>query len=424
MKTEKPMRILYILNSCSGGATQGIIEMTRNLHRDDFESFFITPENPTFSQKTIFSEVAIECFTVPMSWWNCKINLPWYWQCLSWIRDWFKTIGHIKSLYEICSIIHKYQIDIVYTNTVLVIDGALAAKICGIPHIWHLKEWIGQYGRVKFGIPDRFLVKILSKLSTYIIVMTDFIGEIFNKYKLGNKIQVIYDGVNIRDFQGDLRGKILRQELGIPKDNIVIAMSASLSSIWKQHDIFLEMAILLVNQFSNLEFVAFGSKPQKKINPIYNQPWNYFQRLEEKVNNSILLNNFHWGGFCPNIPQMMDSIDILVHPCENEPFGRVVIEAMAAKRPVVGPNKGGIAESVVHQYTGLLVESSNPKAFAKAVSNIIYDSQLRNKLGMNGYNLVKARFTIEQHVQKITNLYNDIKINTIENKNNRQVLRN
>lgn len=402
---KRPLRILYVLNSSGGGATQGILELLRGLPRNEYEAYLVIPDVPTQEQNIVFSQLAKKVFFIYMSWWNRKVELPMLWRFAVEFRSFLKTWGHIRPLWSLCKLIREYQIDIVYTDTVMILDGALAAKICGVPHIWHIKEWIGQQGRVKFGIPDGLLVRLIANLSTYVVVMTNFIGSTFNGYKPGDKVQLVYDGVNLADFQGDLGGLALRQKIGVSNDKFVVAMAASLSSTWKRHGIFIEMASLLARQFPDLFFVAFGPEPQKHKNPIYNRPWKYYQGLKEKVGAMGLNDRFYWAGFCSNIPQMMDAIDLLVHPCENEPFGRVAIEAMAACRPVVGPNRGGIAESVVHQSAGLLVEPGDPRAFAEAVGFLVKNPQQLKEFGLNGRRHVESNFSLGRHVEKITDLY-------------------
>lgn len=405
---KRPLRILYVLNASSGGATQGIIELLRGLPQHEYEAFLVIPDVPTQQQNQVFSQLAKKVFSIYMSWWNRKVDLPILWRFAIEVRIFLKTWGHIRPVWSLCKLIRENQIDIVYTNTVMILDGALAAKICGVPHIWHIKEWIGQQGRVKFGIPDWLLVRFIAYLSTYIVVMTKFIGNVFNEYQADDKIQIIFDGVNLADFQGDLGGLALRQKIGIPKDHFVVAMSASLSSIWKQHIVFIEAAALLTSQFPDLVFVAFGPEPKKHKNPIYNRPWNYYQGLKDMVDDLGLNDRFYWAGFCSNIPQMMDAIDLLVHPCENEPFGRVAIEAMAACKPVVGPNRGGIAESVVHQNTGLLVEPGDPKTFAEGIGFFVRNPQQLWQFGLNGRRYAETNFSIGRHVEKVMDLYKTI----------------
>ena len=121
-----------------------------------------------------------------------------------------------------------------------------------------------------------------------------------------------------------------------------------------------------------------------------------------------LVARYIFAGFYEDIPQMMDAIDILFHPCDIEPFGRVAIEAMAAGRPVVGPNRGGIAESVIDGLTGYLVAPRSPKGFAEAVGRLIEEPNLRQRFGDDGRRHVAAQYSLRQHVIKISEICEQI----------------
>jgi glycosyltransferase involved in cell wall biosynthesis len=394
-----------VLNASGGGATQGILESLSALPLEDYKAYLVVPDQPNQRQRALFSTLSERYFQVPMTWWNRKVDLPLLWRLAVWARGLLLTWGHLRPVWQLCRIIRQYQIDIVYTSTAMIVDGALAAKICHVPHIWHIKEWVGQRARVKFWLSDRFLVHIISYLSNSVIVMTNFVGGIFREYMSGEKLHVIYDGVNLPAFQARLGGPSLREELGIQRDRFVVALSASLSSTWKQHDVFIEMASLLAARYPETIFVAFGSEPQKYKNPIYNRPWHYYQGLKRRVVEKGIEDRFFWAGFRQDIPRMMDAIDVLVHPCENEPFGRVAIEAMAAARPVIGPNRGGIAESVVDGQTGFLVQAGDAEAFARAVAILVENAALRQKIGENGCRHVATCFSLGQHVRRIEEVF-------------------
>jgi len=399
------LRILYVLNASGGGATQGILELLRALPRDEYEAFLVTPDQPDERQGHIFDDLTRAWFHIPMTWWNRKDELPWHWRMLVWGRGWLKTLGHLLPLLRLCRIIRAYEVDVVHTNTVMILDGALAARLCGVPHIWHIKEWIGSQARVKFLLPDQWLVKAITGLSARVIVMTHFVGEIFFRHSAGTNVQVVYDGVNLSDFGSSDSGAALRAKLGIPPEQFLVGMSASLSATWKRHALFIEMASLLAARFSDVSFVVFGPQPRGYKNPAYNRPWHYYQSLHSKVEGLGLRRRFYWAGFCDDIPAMMDSLDVLVHPCEIEPFGRVAIEAMAAGRPVVGPSTGGIAESVVDGQTGLLVAPGDVQAFAGAVASLRTDPYRRAALADEGPSVVSRSFSIQKHMTEICQIY-------------------
>ena len=317
-------------------------------------------------------------------------------------------MAHLRPISSLIRLIRMWNIDLVYTNTAVTLDGALVARFCRVPHIWHIKECIGQHGRVKFVLPDPLLTRLLVALSDRVLVMSRFIGEVFERHGMTDSLVVVNDGVNLQSFAGDLNGKELRQSLGASDNELLVGMVASLSSIWKKHAIFIEMASHLAAQSPHVRFAVFGAEPEQHANSAYNRPWEYYQSLKQQVHRLGLGRRFIWAGFWRDIPQMMDAMDVLVHPCDIEPFGRVAIEAMAAQRPVVGPDRGGIAESVIDGQTGFLVPSGDVAAFADATARLVTDADLRCRMGAAGRAHVAAHFSLEQHVQQITDIYEQV----------------
>ena len=103
--------------------------------------------------------------------------------------------------------------------------------------------------------------------------------------------------------------------------------------------------------------------------------------------------------------------DIVIVPSLEEPFGRVVIEAMACKKPVIGTNVGGIPEIIVDKQTGFLIPPKNPEYLEKSILTLIENKKLRRSMGKEGYKRVLNKFTVEKSFKKIETifkkLYND-----------------
>lgn len=405
---KQPVRVLFVLNAPGGGATQGILELLKKLPRAQYEGYVIVPSEPDARQRALFEQLAVGWQVVPMSWWSQREHLPPWWRILGWSRRTLQTLLHGKPVAQLVKIIRSWDIDIVYSGTSLTLDGALAARVCRRPHLWHIKETIGKAGRVHFPLPHGWLVRFMAGISAKIIVMTRYIGQAFEGSKAQAKVQVIYDGVELDSFAGEIKGNELRETLGVATDEVLIAMSASLSAVWKQHGVFIEMAALLADRFPHVRFAAFGPEPKQTGRRLYDGPWYYYQKLKSRVRTLGLESRFIWAGFHADIPQIMDAIDILVHPCDIEPFGRIAIEAMAAGTVVVGPQAGGIAESVVDEETGLLVAPHDPKAFAEAVAQLIVDKSLRLQMGQAGKKRVKTDFSLERHVREIVALFDEV----------------
>ena len=282
--------------------------------------------------------------------------------------------------------IEQWDIDLVHSGTALVLAGALAAQQANVPNIWHVKETIGRKNRVQFPLPDDRLIAYMREFSAHVVVMSDYIGQIFRD-TARIELTVLPDGVDLTPYDGGT-SQNLRQHLGIDRDTVLVGMVAGMTSMWKRHDLFIRMAGLLAEKHTTAQFIIAGPKPSPKARWPYDLNRRYYESLERLASEVVPEGRIKFLGVLPNPTDIMRSLDVLVHPCDIEPFGRIAIEAMAAGTPVVGPNVGGISETVVDGETGILVAPGALDAFANATEQLIRDPSLRAK---NGQRWTKAR---------------------------------
>jgi glycosyltransferase involved in cell wall biosynthesis len=388
------MNILYVLNSLAGGASLGIYEMVRNLPQEQYRAFAIAPpgtQEEIERGQRIFSDLRV--FPIPS--WNVERNIGTMRRAAIKIGQWRRGISIERTTKEILKAIRDWDIDVVHTGTSLSLSGAKAAKEAGIPHVWHIKECVGSIGRVGFPMSDAELVSFFGEMSAKILVMSEYIGRFFRSYGC-QKLEVLPDGVDLKHFiNGSSRH--LRKSLNVAPDEVLVAMVASLSSTWKQHETFLKMVSILAEQEKDTRFLMIGPKPRAKRWP-HDTPQRYFEGLCRMADEIVPAGRLQIVDYVDNVADIMRSIDVLVHPCSVEPFGRIAIEAMAAGTPVVGPLTGGIAETVVDGETGFLVTPRDASAFADATSLLIRDAELRNRMSKSAIAHVGDRYSIENHV--------------------------
>jgi glycosyltransferase involved in cell wall biosynthesis len=104
----------------------------------------------------------------------------------------------------------------------------------------------------------------------------------------------------------------------------------------------------------------------------------------------------------------MSAADIMVHPAEHEPFGRVLIEAMACGLPVVATRTGGPREIVEDGETGLLVDVRSPDSLAQAIRTLHVDAALRQAMGERARLRARERFGCESHARSIEKIYREL----------------
>ena len=112
-----------------------------------------------------------------------------------------------------------------------------------------------------------------------------------------------------------------------------------------------------------------------------------------------------WTGYREDIPELLRLCDLFVLPSVNEPFGRVLIEAMATGKPVIGTNSGGVPEIIVDGETGLLVPSNSPTVLAEAIEEMLSDPLAARQMGQAGLRRARERFDAERVAQQVQQVY-------------------
>jgi glycosyltransferase involved in cell wall biosynthesis len=116
----------------------------------------------------------------------------------------------------------------------------------------------------------------------------------------------------------------------------------------------------------------------------------------------------HFTGWRDDVPALVALGDLFVLPSLNEPFGRVLIEAMATGKAVVATAAGGVPEIVVHGETGLLVPPGDPGALAAAVRELLDDAPRGARLGAAGRRRAETVFSLAGHVAAVERVYGEV----------------
>ncbi len=145
----------------------------------------------------------------------------------------------------------------------------------------------------------------------------------------------------------------------------------------------------------NINLLIVGSGPQRK-------------ELEELTEKLKIAQDVKFLGTRDDIPEVLKIIDLFVLPSFSEPFGLVILETMASRKPVVGTNIGGIPDIVEDGKTGFLVPPGDPKAQTEAIIKILKDPQKAKQMGDAGRRRLEKHFSSEAMVEKIANLYKQL----------------
>jgi len=110
--------------------------------------------------------------------------------------------------------------------------------------------------------------------------------------------------------------------------------------------------------------------------------------------------------FTDDIPTVMNALDVLVHPAlGTEALGLVLLEAMAAAKPVIATRLDGIPEAMIDSKHGLLVPPGDVPALATAMKHLLVNRELRFRFGAAGRAHVLENFSRHRHAERVRDLY-------------------
>lgn len=254
--------------------------------------------------------------------------------------------------------------DVIYANTAkALVVSALAGRLAHKPVIYHLHDILSPD---HFSWSNRKLLLFLAKRCvTHTIANSHASAQCLIDAGVDPAtISVIYNGISPEPFEqaiadsDRLRGEI-RRALGIPHTTPVLGLFGRFAA-WKgQH-----VAIEALRQLPGVQLMLVGDA-------LFGEA-DYVRRLKELADQPELRGRVHFLGFRDDVPALMRAADIILH-CSTapEPFGRVIVEAMLAERPIIASRAGGAIEIVRDEVTGLLVEPGSADALAAAVNRLL-----------------------------------------------------
>ena len=293
---------------------------------------------------------------------------------------------------ELAEILRAVRPDLVHLNDAVCVSraGIMAARRVGVPAICHVRamEERNHY--------DRWLSRSLKGF----ICISQAVAR--HEARSGGRVRpcwVVYNGLDLADFAwGEDKARV-RAELGFTAGELVGCVGRLVA--WKGQDVFLRALARLKERYPALRGLVVGEPGANGA--------RYAQELRELARRLGLEDRVLFTGFRRDIPRLLGAMDVLVHASTApEPFGRVIIEGMAAGTPVVGTNAGAVPEIIEDKVTGLLVPPGDAGAMAEAIAWVLEHPQEAQAMRLAARRAVELRFTTERYVQGVERVYEEI----------------
>ncbi len=363
-------RILYIEGSgdIAGGGQISLIKLLENIDRTLIEPILICP----FSGNLVshVKEMGIPVKILSMD--SPKKN----------------PIKFFGSVHKLRQLMRSMKVDLIHANTShSALCSGLAAKPLELPVIWHVRVIESD------GLYDRFLTGLCHKL----IVVSKAVRERFNwlLHKNPEKVTMIYNGVDIREFCPIISGDDVRSEFDLKTDVPVAGIVGNLL-VWKGQEYFIRAASEVRKVIPSAMFLVVGDGECR-----YD-----LERTSEKLG---IRDKIIFTGRRFDIPKLMAAMNVVVHSSITpEPFARVIIEAMAMGKPVVAMNEGGVPEIIEDGVNGIMVPPKDASLMARKIIELLSDRNKARKIGHVAQRHIEEHFSIEANVKKIQKEYSQI----------------
>lgn len=342
-------RVCFVNTSMSWGGGEKWHAVAAKLFHDIADVTVITKPDSKLQEKML--ESGIDVF-------NCKIS----------------NISFLNPLkiYKLYQHFKQRQYDAVVLN--LPADAkcaGIAAKLAGINKIIYRR---GMPHPIKNTVINRFL---FGRVITEVIVNSEEIGRSITKNNTKmidkSKIHIVYNGVNISDYQSNVIPSITREN-----DEIILGTTGRCVE-QKNQLILIDSVKKLKDKGHNVKLYIAGTGPLQET-------------IQKKIDKHGLQDSVILLGFIADARPLLASLDIFVFPSHYEGSANSIIEAMAMGLPIVSFDVSSMPEMVKHDQTGKLAQYGNNEDFTTQIESLVTNPKLRSELGHNSCNMAKECF--------------------------------
>jgi len=267
---------------------------------------------------------------------------------------------------------------------------APAARLAGVPFVWHMRDyWLSEAAPAHPWL-DRLGKRLLAAGATRVIANSRSVAA---QLPHADRVAVVYNGIEVERYDPALPGGPFRARHGLPPAGPLVGMVGRLRP-WKGQERFLRAMARVAESLPEARFAVVGGA-------ILGPDDGYPARLQRLAGELGLGERVIFTGHLADVRPALAAMDLLVHPGDPEPFGRVVVEAMAMARPVVACAHGALPEIVLPGETGLLVPPGDEAALAAAVLALLHDPEQRQRMGQAGRARVERCFSVERMVSEM-----------------------
>ncbi len=380
-------KILYIHNGSDFyGASRSLLRLVTRIDRSKYEPLVILPSNGPLAD-------ALRAKGIPLyimkSLSVISRHVFYSWRIVPFL------LMIPFSVILLTRFIKKNKIDLVHTNLGTVVSTGLAARLAGVPHVWHVRDSFHEFS-ILWNLYSRHILWSSDK----VVCVSTVIAKQFRDDK--GKVIVVHNGLPADEFESvsARRVQTFKNQYGLDGKRTV-GVIGRIKFQRKGQDVFVKAIALLKGKLNNVKYLIVGSPFPGNENHLVNL-LNLIDALG--IKEDVILT-----GDVQDVPAVYKSLDVLVLPSSQpEPFPGVVLEAMAMGTPVVATAIGGTVEQIEDGISGMLVEPNNPEMLAEKIELLLNDASLHQRMRQASLKRVEERFRFETMCRKLEEIYSEV----------------
>ena len=363
----------YIETIGPGGAETVLLDIVRNLERARFYPRVILHKSDWLHDQLNRYGIETEIIPSRRSW------------DLSFLR---KFIGYCR----------EHKIDLIHSHLFGAnLYASLAGAILRRPVIATFHNELFLRGQSeKFLSIKSFIIR---KFASNMVFVAEYLKNDYLEYGKfpANKMQTIYNGISLNEKDANGIDSALKKELGISDKDILIGHIANFRTP-KGHRYLIEAASIVCEKVPDTKFLLVGEEGDGSIK----------NEVDALIRKFGIENNIRILGFRNDVKNILRLIDVFVLSSVSEGMPLSVIEAMAASKPVVVTNVGGMSEIVIPDKTGFMVAPRDPQALAEKLIALLGNKEKRKEMGQNGKMIAEEKFSLKNMIDNYQKLYEEL----------------
>ncbi|HMD55868.1 MAG TPA: glycosyltransferase family 4 protein [Solirubrobacteraceae bacterium] len=247
-------------------------------------------------------------------------------------------------------------------------------------------------------------MRVIAATATTVLANSRYTAASVRASAPGAPLEVVHPAIDLQRFDPGRVDGGARDRLGLAgRRGVLLGVVAQLSP-WKGQETAIEALRLLRAEGVDAHLLLIGSaKFVARSTRFDNEA--YVAHLRALIASAGIEDRVSWLGERDDVPELMRALDVLLLPSVEEPFGRVLLEAMALEVPVLATNVGGPAELIHDGREGYLLPPGEPAAWAQAVRRVIASPEHGRELGRAGRRRVAEAFDVAHHVDAVLAVY-------------------